>query len=163
MHTRVGHQPVAVTPVTPYPTGRISWGIPFQALRARLRSFGPYGDAASGLKDVQTAQAFRPGKAPSKSALKLKGRLTGTGENEYLAIHIERPSHSDALSAFRASSLWQKPRPRRPGLISFNRFAAIRRTQRLVHRLAYNGDVAAGQLAVFQGGPSRTGGRRAHI
>jgi hypothetical protein len=27
-----------------------------------------------------------------------------------------------------------------------------------VHRLAYNGDVAAGQLAVFQGGPSRTGG-----
>ena len=30
---------------------------------------------------------------------------------------------------------------------------------RLVHRLAYNGDVAAGQLAVFQGGPSRTGGK----
>src|ERR1700736_1169626 len=29
----------------------------------------------------------------------------------------------------------------------------------LVHRLAYNGDVAAGQLAVFQGGPSRTGGK----
>jgi hypothetical protein len=28
-----------------------------------------------------------------------------------------------------------------------------------VHRLAYNGDVAAGQLAVFQGGPSRTGGK----
>ena len=26
---------------------------------------------------------------------------------------------------------------------------------KLVHRLAYNGDVAAGQLAVFQGGPSR--------
>ena len=28
-----------------------------------------------------------------------------------------------------------------------------------MHRLAYNGDVAAGQLAVFQGGPSRTGGK----
>src|SRR5271157_3473085 len=28
-----------------------------------------------------------------------------------------------------------------------------------VYRLAYNGDVAAGQLAVFQGGPSRTGGK----
>jgi hypothetical protein len=27
----------------------------------------------------------------------------------------------------------------------------------LVHRLAYNGDVAAGQLPVFQGGPNRTG------
>jgi hypothetical protein len=32
-----------------------------------------------------------------------------------------------------------------------------------VHRLAYNGDVAAGQLAVFQGGPSRTGGNEAPI
>jgi len=30
---------------------------------------------------------------------------------------------------------------------------------KLVYRLAYNGDVAAGQLAVFQGGPSRTGGK----
>ena len=29
---------------------------------------------------------------------------------------------------------------------------------RLVHRLAYNGDVVAGQLAVFRGSPSRTGG-----
>src|ERR1700738_5576063 len=29
----------------------------------------------------------------------------------------------------------------------------------LVPRLAYNGDVATGQLAVFQGGPSRTGGK----
>jgi hypothetical protein len=29
----------------------------------------------------------------------------------------------------------------------------------LVHRLAYNGDVAAGQLAAFQGGPSRAGGK----
>jgi hypothetical protein len=28
-----------------------------------------------------------------------------------------------------------------------------------VYRLTYNGDVAAGQLAVFQGGPSRTGGK----
>jgi hypothetical protein len=28
-----------------------------------------------------------------------------------------------------------------------------------VHRLAYNGDFAAGQMAVFQGGPSRTGGK----
>jgi hypothetical protein len=28
-----------------------------------------------------------------------------------------------------------------------------------VYRLAYNGDVAGGQLAVFQGGPSRTGGK----
>src|SRR5215469_309917 len=33
----------------------------------------------------------------------------------------------------------------------------------LVYRLAYNGDVAAGQLAVFQGGPSRTGGNEAPI
>ena len=33
----------------------------------------------------------------------------------------------------------------------------------LVHRLAYNGDVAAGQLAVFQGGPSRTGGNEAPL
>jgi hypothetical protein len=33
----------------------------------------------------------------------------------------------------------------------------------LVRRLAYNGDVAAGQLAVFQGGPSRTGGSEAPI
>jgi len=32
-------------------------------------------------------------------------------------------------------------------------------TAKPVHRLAYNGDVAAGQLAVFQGGPSRTGGK----
>jgi hypothetical protein len=32
----------------------------------------------------------------------------------------------------------------------------------LVHRLAYNGDVAQGQLALFQGGPSRTGGQAAH-
>jgi hypothetical protein len=38
----------------------------------------------------------------------------------------------------------------------------IERWMKLVHRLAYNGDVAAGQLAVFQGGPSRTGGK-AHI
>ena len=29
----------------------------------------------------------------------------------------------------------------------------------LVYRLAYNGDVAAGQMAVFQGGPNRTGGK----
>src|SRR5215468_5559250 len=28
----------------------------------------------------------------------LKGRPTGTGENEYFAIHVERPSHSAALS-----------------------------------------------------------------
>jgi hypothetical protein len=32
-----------------------------------------------------------------------------------------------------------------------------------VHRLAYNSDVAAGQLAVFQAGPSRTGGSEAPI
>src|SRR5262249_33459456 len=44
----------------------------------------------------RTAQAFRPGKASSKSAL--KGRPTGTGENAYLAIHVERASHSDAIS-----------------------------------------------------------------
>src|SRR5215469_9368187 len=42
------------------------------------------------------AQAFRPGKTPSKSAL--KGRPTGTAENEYHDIHVEGPSHSDALS-----------------------------------------------------------------
>src|SRR5271165_1916691 len=30
---------------------------------------------------------------------------------------------------------------------------------RQVYFLAYNGDVAGGQLTVFQGGPSRTGGR----
>src|SRR6516164_5013323 len=42
------------------------------------------------------AQAFRPGKAPSKFAL--KGRPTGADENEYLAIHVERSSHSAALS-----------------------------------------------------------------
>ena len=33
----------------------------------------------------------------------------------------------------------------------------------LVYRLAYNRDVAAGQLAVFQGGPSRTGSNEAPI
>ena len=33
----------------------------------------------------------------------------------------------------------------------------------LVHRLANNGDVAAGQLAVFQGGPSRTGSNEVPI
>jgi hypothetical protein len=33
----------------------------------------------------------------------------------------------------------------------------------LVHRLAYKGDVAAGLLAVFQGGPNRTGGNEAPI
>jgi hypothetical protein len=33
----------------------------------------------------------------------------------------------------------------------------------VVHRLIYNRHVAAGQLAVFQGGPSRTGNRSAHI
>ena len=33
----------------------------------------------------------------------------------------------------------------------------------LVHRLAYNGDVAADQLAFFQGGPSRTGSNEAPI
>src|SRR6516164_2658882 len=44
----------------------------------------------------RTAQAFRPGKAPSKFAL--KGRPTGADENEYLAIHVERSSHSAALS-----------------------------------------------------------------
>ena len=32
-----------------------------------------------------------------------------------------------------------------------------------MHRLAYNDDVAAGQLAVFQGGPSRTGSNEAPI
>jgi protein-S-isoprenylcysteine O-methyltransferase Ste14 len=32
-----------------------------------------------------------------------------------------------------------------------------------VHHLAYSDDVAAGQLAVFQGGPSRTGGSEAPI
>src|SRR3984893_11420444 len=31
------------------------------------------------------------------------------------------------------------------------RAGAIRRMNRLVHRLTYNGDAAAGQLAVFQG------------
>jgi len=31
--------------------------------------------------------------------------------------------------------------------------------QALVYRLAYNDDLAAGQLAVSRGGPSRTGGR----
>src|SRR5208337_3813612 len=35
----------------------------------------------------------------------------------------------------------------------------MNRRLELVYRLAYNGDVAAGQLAVFQGGPSRTGGK----
>ena len=29
-----------------------------------------------------------------------------------------------------------------------------------MHRLAYNGDIAGGQLPVFQGGPSRTGSDR---
>jgi len=29
----------------------------------------------------------------------------------------------------------------------------------LAYLLAYNGDVAAGRLAVFRGGPSRTGGK----
>jgi hypothetical protein len=33
----------------------------------------------------------------------------------------------------------------------------------LVHRLAYNGDVVAFKMGGRQGGPSRTGGRRAHI
>jgi hypothetical protein len=55
----------------------------------------------------RTAQAFRPGKAPLKSAL--KGRPTATGENAYLAIHVERPSHSDALSG-------RVPRGKNPGL-----------------------------------------------
>src|ERR1700724_808036 len=32
-------------------------------------------------------------------------------------------------------------------------------SDQLVHRLAYYGDVAAVQLAVLQGGPSRTGGK----
>jgi hypothetical protein len=32
-----------------------------------------------------------------------------------------------------------------------------------VHRLAYNGDIAARQLAVFQGGLSRTGGNEVSI
>src|ERR1700757_4765366 len=44
----------------------------------------------------RTAQAFRPGKAPSKCAL--KGRSTGTGENESLATHVENPALADALS-----------------------------------------------------------------
>src|SRR5208337_2637660 len=35
----------------------------------------------------------------------------------------------------------------------------MNRRLELVYRLAYNGDVDAGQLAVFQGGPSRTGGK----
>jgi hypothetical protein len=42
-------------------------------------------------------------------------------------------------------------------LISSDRIEFLERDALLVHRLAYNGDVAAGQLAVFQGGPSRTG------
>jgi hypothetical protein len=33
----------------------------------------------------------------------------------------------------------------------------------LVHRLAYNGDVVAFKMGRRQGGPSRTGGKRAHI
>src|ERR1700736_2489006 len=37
--------------------------------------------------------------------------------------------------------------------------ARVSHESHLVHRLAHNGDVAAGQLAVFQGGPSRTGGK----
>jgi hypothetical protein len=44
------------------------------------------------------AQGFRPGKAPSRSALKAERATDGNGENEYRAIHVERPSHSDALS-----------------------------------------------------------------
>src|SRR5262249_52999007 len=40
-------------PITPYPTGRICWGHVFQALRAWLRSFSPYGTACA-LKNVQT-------------------------------------------------------------------------------------------------------------
>ncbi len=32
-----------------------------------------------------------------------------------------------------------------------------------MRRLIYNDDVAVGQLAVFQGGPSRTGSRSVHI
>src|SRR5271157_153388 len=39
-----------------------------------------------------------------------------------------------------------------------NPFVGWLRTE-LVYRLAHNIDVAAGQLAVFQGGPSRTGGK----
>jgi hypothetical protein len=33
----------------------------------------------------------------------------------------------------------------------------------LVHRLIYTGDVVAFKMGRRQGGPSRTGGRRAHI
>jgi hypothetical protein len=40
---------------------------------------------------------------------------------------------------------------------------AMHAKQRLVHRLAYNDDVTAGQLAAFQGGPIRNAGRSAHI
>ena len=46
------------------------------------------------------------------------------------------------------------------GYASRTGFASQRtKFRELVHRLTYNGDVAAGQLAVFQGGPSRTGGK----
>jgi hypothetical protein len=37
------------------------------------------------------------------------------------------------------------------------------RTKELMYRLTYNGDVVAFKMGRRQGGPSRTGSRRAHI
>ena len=50
------------------------------------------------------------------------------------------------------------PKPGKMGL-----FHKTRDFRGRVHRLAYSGDIAAGQLAVFPGGPSRTGGGDEHI
>jgi hypothetical protein len=44
-------------------------------------------------------------------------------------------------------------------LFALGTFSHIIVMQRLVHRLAYNGDVAAGSAADFSSGPSRTGGK----
>ena len=52
--------------------------------------------STSAFRFNRTGQALGPGKDPSKSAL--KGRPMRTDENEYLAIHLERSSHSAALS-----------------------------------------------------------------
>jgi hypothetical protein len=43
------------------------------------------------------------------------------------------------------------------------KWSIAQRSPLLAHRLAYNGDIAVGQLAVFQGGPSRTGSNEAPI
>ena len=149
-------------PVRPYPTGRISWGVPFQALRARLRSLSPYGTQLPPCKcpNCRWRCLQRPSRNPGRlwpqrrslrvphviemrsascwprDALSL-GRLTR--ETRMLHYPLARISHVRVRNAHRECRIRQRPNrglgPRRPGLQDGTPgFTARRSSPQAVHR-----------------------------